>query len=319
MARRIDKARYEMLVRGNFARAEQILLDILKTSPEAPTTTFLTGTAALYQGRYEDARRMISSVYENRRWVNDRIPAPMTIETLRDAARVLPDWDWPRYQLARERWRAIGLTIESAVRHLAQVQGGVPTFVQVGANDGKSGDPLHKVIRRGSLRGLLVEPQPEPFDRLQKNYSGVPGLQFENSAVAEVEGPIEMVTATDRTTIGSTTPDRTILHLHQGEIRKVTVTGRPFPAILARHGIERFDLLQIDTEGFDYQVLRQVDLARRGVQIVNMEYFCLPIAERIAACEQLDAAGFAVFFSRRDLLAVRRETFTEAFCITDLT
>lgn len=315
---RVDEARTEMLLGGDFRKAEKILLEVLRDRPGARTATFLAGVAALYRKRFERARRLITRTYVKRRWIDDRIPAPLTLEILAEAARALPDWDWPRYQIARERWRAAGLSVADAARHLARVRGSTPTFVQVGANDGESGDPLHDLIVSREIRGLLVEPQAQPFERLCANYAGVEGLRFENAAVTEVDGPIEMLTATGRTTIGSITPDRTILHLHPGELRTVTVEGRTFGSILARHGIERFDILQVDTEGYDYKVLCQVDLRARGVTIVNLEYFCLPVEERFAVCERLAAAGFAWVFGRRDILGVDREIFGETFCVTDL-
>lgn len=318
LRQRVAEARTEMLLGGDFEKAEKILLEALHDRPGARTAIFLAGVAALYRKRFRRARRLIDRTYEKRRWVDDRIPAPLTHEILAEALQAMPDWEWPRYQIARERWRAAGLSVVEAVRHFARVRGTIPRLIQIGANDGASGDPVHELIASGELRGLLVEPQPEPFARLRETYAGVEGLAFENAAVTETEGPVEMLTATGRTTIGSILPDRTILHLHDGELRKVTVEGRPLASILARHAIDRFDVLQIDTEGFDYRVLCQVDLRARGVSIVNLEYFCLPVAERLAVCDRLEAAGFAWIFTRRDILGVDRSLFGDAFCITEI-
>ena len=41
-------------------------------------------------------------------------------------------------------------------------------FVQVGANDGKMGDPLCDLIKKYKLKGLLIEPLPEEFKLLCK-------------------------------------------------------------------------------------------------------------------------------------------------------
>ena len=40
------------------------------------------------------------------------------------------------------------------------------TVVQVGANDGKTQDPVHPLIMRGGWSGILVEPIPNLFGRL---------------------------------------------------------------------------------------------------------------------------------------------------------
>ena len=41
-------------------------------------------------------------------------------------------------------------------------------FIQVDANDGKSGDPIHEHVMALKLRGILLEPQPDVFLRLKK-------------------------------------------------------------------------------------------------------------------------------------------------------
>lgn len=316
----LGEAARKLLLAGEHRQAEYMLWEIVRTAPRAPTTTYLLGLSILYQRRFREARRLIDRAYELRLWVNDRIVMPFTVEILADAAAAQPDWEWPRYQRARERWRSVGLTVTSAMNHLAKVADAVPTFVQVGANDGRRGDPIYELVRDLGLRGLLVEPQPEPFATLEKNYEGVEGLRFENAAVTDEDGPAEMVTTLDRSTIGSMTPTRNILKLRkEQELAKIVVAGLTFDSIMKRQQMDRFDLLQIDTEGFDYRVLRQVDLRRRGVKVVNLEYYCLPVSERLAACEQLDAADFVWDFGRMDLLAVRRDVFEDAFCVTEMT
>ena len=319
-AQELREASRELLITGDYRRAEYLLWEVVRGAPRSPAATFLLGVAILHQGRFAEARRLIDRAYELRLWVDDRVAAPMSTDVLRAAAGAEPEWDWPHYQLARERWRAIGLTVEAATEYLVAANHGQPlTFIQAGANDGRSGDPLRKLIGRGALRGLMIEPQPEPFGRLTERYKSVAGLSFENAAIADRDGPIEMVTDRDRSTLGTLVPERNILSRRKARtLNKVTVVGMSFASLLAKHAIERFDLLQIDTEGYDYQILKQVDLRALDVAIVNLEYYCLPIVERSAVCAQLEDAGFALFFGEMDLLAVRRDEFAEPFYITDL-
>src|SRR3989338_9032362 len=61
-------------------------------------------------------------------------------------------------------------------------------FVEIGAMDGVSFDPLYAVAKKHGWRGLLVEPLPDLFAKLKENYSGVAGVSFENMAVAEEKG-----------------------------------------------------------------------------------------------------------------------------------
>jgi FkbM family methyltransferase len=269
------------------------------------------------QGRYVEARRLIDRTYQLRPWINDRIAVHYPFNALQGAAEKLPDWPWPKYQLSRERWRAVGASLTAAVLHVASTSDSVQTFVQIGANDGKSGDPLHRLIQQGQLQGLLVEPQEAPFVALQKRYEAVAGLAFEQAAVVDKDGPVTMHTTEDRTTLGTLLPERNIMRLRKAW-QEVSVPGMTIRTLLHKHGIAAFDLLQIDTEGYDYHVLKQVDLSENEVKIVNMEFYCLPITERIATMSQLDEEGFAWFFDGMDLLALRRDLFSDIFCITDL-
>ena len=67
-------------------------------------------------------------------------------------------------------------------------------FVQIGAFDGVTADPIYHLVRRYGWRGVLVEPQVEAFERLKQNYSGQPHLQFFNVAIGTKDGEISLFT-----------------------------------------------------------------------------------------------------------------------------
>ena len=54
--------------------------------------------------------------------------------------------------------------------------------MQIGSNDGRSGDPLYLFIRRDAWRGVLIEPVDYVFRQLKKNYRGlgINEIAFEN-------------------------------------------------------------------------------------------------------------------------------------------
>ncbi len=61
-------------------------------------------------------------------------------------------------------------------------------FLQIGANDGILEDPLRSLILARHLEGVLVEPLPDKFAELQRNYAHEKQLRFENCAVAKKNG-----------------------------------------------------------------------------------------------------------------------------------
>src|ERR1044072_1354923 len=58
-------------------------------------------------------------------------------------------------------------------------------FVQIGAYDGRTSDPLYQYVTKYNWRGIAVEPQPHYFAKLEEAYSGLPDLELRNVAVAE--------------------------------------------------------------------------------------------------------------------------------------
>ena len=64
------------------------------------------------------------------------------------------------------------------------------TFVHIGADDGVAGDPIRcLVVENDGWSGVMVEPQPDAFDRLQRNYADQSRrLQFLNVAISDASG-----------------------------------------------------------------------------------------------------------------------------------
>lgn len=146
-------------------------------------------------------------------------------------------------------------------------------FVQVGSNDGVVHDPLHVVVRAHAWTGVLVEPLPELFERLVANYRDVPGLVFENAAIGQADGSATLFSVASRAgdpywTDQLASFDRTTLLSHadvlpdlEERIVSVPITALTLPSLVAKHGLSRIDLLHVDVEGYDAEVVRQVDFS----------------------------------------------------------
>lgn len=57
------------------------------------------------------------------------------------------------------------------------------------------------------------------------------------------------------------------------------------------------------------------DLERFAPSVVHLEFYCLPLSERIEIMERLAANGYAWGFLERDLLAVRLDAASTDFCL----
>jgi FkbM family methyltransferase len=146
------------------------------------------------------------------------------------------------------------------------------TFVQIGANDGVRCDPLHETVITHHWRGVLVEPIPDLFERLVENYPGASTLTFENAALGTTNGSITLWVVRPR--MGDpdwadqlASFDKEVVLRHRNEVPQlddrlehVEVESLTLPTLVRRHDLQTIDLLHVDAEGFDLQVLDQVDL-----------------------------------------------------------
>jgi FkbM family methyltransferase len=202
-----------------------------------------------------------------------------------------------------------------AVQHLMLKRGESLTFIQVGANDGSFSDPLRKYVLRHKWKGILVEPQPDVFDRLKKNYAGLEDrLIFENAAVSSQGTEMVIYRAPGATddyapSVASGNPKVVArqLGVNVQDLAKITVPVVRLNDLVLRHKFQDVDLLQIDTEGFDWQVLQTLDLSKTQPRLIQLEHGHLSPDDIDKTVKHLNAAGYHVYFGgyQGDTLAIR--------------
>jgi FkbM family methyltransferase len=182
-----------------------------------------------------------------------------------------------------------------------------PFVVQVGAYDGVANEPLRDYIRRFQLPALLIEPQPDAFARLAANYADQPQVALCCNAVADADGPRELYQ------LNSSTPElpdwagqtatfrKEVLLSHRHAIadldRYITaqvVQCRTFDSLFRKHDVARVDVLQVDTEGYDYEILKLFPFDRYLPLLVRYEHFHLSVADQDACLRMLTRLGYAL-------------------------
>jgi hypothetical protein len=58
---------------------------------------------------------------------------------------------------------------------------------------------------------------------------------------------------------------------HRGALKTITVPALTLESLLAKHRVERVNLLQIDTEGFDFEIIKMIDFQRMKPEIIHYE------------------------------------------------
>jgi FkbM family methyltransferase len=197
------------------------------------------------------------------------------------------------------KWRIQG--------HLKQALSGLKNVyvVQIGSNDGKTGDPIRPLLLRNpSWAALLVEPVPFLFARLRRNYGGAPRFHFESVAIAEQVGVGAFYyideAARERMSrrpwwfdqIGSFERNHLVGHLEtigyvgsaaDRVIKSVNVPTLPLPMLLERSNVDRINLLHIDAEGYDWKILSQLDLTKYRPEVILFEHVHLSVEAKAAA------------------------------------
>lgn len=184
-------------------------------------------------------------------------------------------------------------------------------FLQVGANDGFYHDPLFKFILLHDWHGILLEPQPfvyrEFLQRLHRNAKGIVAV---NAALAPVNGKIKMYKiafSNSRWATGLTSMSREAVEsaISSGHVTRLAKRyGEPLPASLdqyiddieieainaetlfARYPLPKIDWLQIDAEGFDFEIIKLMNISKTQPKVIAFENTHFSSEDKIA-CERL--------------------------------
>lgn len=192
------------------------------------------------------------------------------------------------------------------------------SFMQIGANDGVRDDPFRRQVLRYNLRGILVEPQSGAFEDLRRNYAGQPNLVFENVAISAGARSLTLF-AFDRVEENGmrldvfTSPHRTLLDQWKrklkvaAEVVSLTVPAVTVEELLDKHSIHDVTLFIIDTEGYDYEIIKTVDLERNRPLVIQFEHRLLEPGAREASYRYLVERGYTLFPGAQDTCAFSRE------------
>lgn len=197
--------------------------------------------------------------------------------------------------------------------------------VQIGSNDGKTGDPIYPLLQKNlTWKALFVEPVPYVFEQLKNNYPDNARFRFENVAINNGERlTFHWVDPKARESLpelpywfdqlGSFDKQHILKHF-DGKLAPFIISakleGITLSTLFERNQIEKIDILHIDTEGHDWNILSQLDLKAHAPKFIlfehnhltttavqaardflNDQYFLYPIGiDMLAVNKQLDAS-----------------------------
>lgn len=91
----------------------------------------------------------------------------------------------------------------------------------------------------------------------------------------------------------------------EGEIVEILVPSKTLFQIMTEQNFERIDLLQIDTEGFDFEILKHALGQSIWPSIIHFETLHLSRSDKLHSRKLLREKGYSFIESETDTLAYR--------------
>lgn len=193
-------------------------------------------------------------------------------------------------------------------------------FIQIGSNDGVTGDPIHFLIVKNKWKGILIEPIKYLFNRLVKNYNGQKGLIFENVAISRKKELKIFYRMKERKNnipwwynqIGSFYKTNVLEHGDRiKNIRKFLIKEKvrclSLNDILGKYKVKKLDLLHIDAEGYDYEIINSINFKEIVLGMILYEHKHLDTKNK-GLCENfLLDKGYSLIKGEKDTLAYQKD------------
>ena len=214
------------------------------------------------------------------------------------------------------------------------------TVVQIGANDGINNDPIHKFIKRDHWNGVLLEPQRFVFENFLKPlYRKTAGINVLNAALDLADGskPIYKISVSEsRWATGLTSFNRAVLEesVRSGYVDRQAMKEGSFlpasaddyiieesvqcistPSLVRKFNLGKIDWLQIDTEGYDFEIIKMFNIAITKPEVIVYENLHFSPDLQDECTEYLELNGYFCRNYGPNTLAMRKPAtgFTHFF------
>lgn len=194
-------------------------------------------------------------------------------------------------------------------------------FLQIGANDGVMNDPVYRfnVSNKDVISGFVLEPLPDIFKKLVKNYKSYPNIKPFNIAIHSTQPEMTLYRVKPERAadvpkfargIASFNSDhwkKTTLIPNADLMEQVKVRCVSFSDFIKDNDIDQLDLLLLDTEGYDYEILLSIDLTIIKPRIIRFEHGVrdkvMSSEQFILICNHLNSQGYQIIAESYDATA----------------
>lgn len=192
-------------------------------------------------------------------------------------------------------------------------------FLQIGANDGKLADPIYNFVTENhdKLSGLAIEPMKDVFKQLCDTYKEYPNIKLANIAIHNSAKEMNLYRVDSQKASGLPAWTKGIASFNADHHK---LSNTPSDAIITekvncvtteellnQFGIRHLDLLQIDTEGYDAEIILNFDFSKVKPAIIHFEHGfqsgMIKIDKLKKVYSTLRLQGYDVIFEKDDVTA----------------
>jgi FkbM family methyltransferase len=156
-------------------------------------------------------------------------------------------------------------------------------FFQIGTNNGN--DLFRElVIENKPDIIILVEPNENLINEIKQNYSGIENVYIYNNAIYYNDDEILELYIPSKNGIMGARADNNIIYNdanfsllpmndwgNKNDMVKIKAKSVTFDKICSIHNITNIDYLQIDTEGFDTEIIKMIDFSKYKIHKLRFE------------------------------------------------
>ncbi|GAA4039895.1 FkbM family methyltransferase [Flavobacterium chungnamense] len=201
---------------------------------------------------------------------------------------------------------------------------GTIEFIQIGGNDGVNDDPLHHFLTWNSTKvsGFILEPVNDYFKELEKNYSDYPTIKTLNLAIHNSEKEMIMQRVNPASVNEVPKYSKGIASFMKGHhvnckiasehIIEEKVNCMSLSELIEKNSIKNIDLLQIDTEGYDAEIILNIDFEKYKPSIINFEYYIPQTMSKETydkILKVLNENDYEIWMEINDITAYQRNLF----------
>lgn len=195
------------------------------------------------------------------------------------------------------------------------------SYLQIGAHDGILVDPMYDFVLKhpNTVRGILIEPIPSVFEKLKTNYSNFPyivplNLAIHNSKRSATMYKVKESVLPKKHKFASGWASLDSMHwkrmdgIVESDIEEIVVNCMTVAEVLSKYEFGCPDVLVIDTEGYDYEILQDIDLSAIRPILIRFEH---GLSTKTMSSNELDqlinkfnSHGYQVILEQNDATAL---------------